>query len=268
MKTKCILFLVLTLLVLGTNAQSIYFRGGLGPAICTAPHMAYQFTSISNGESNEFTVEAKRGGLGNGLPIVVAAGYYFSENFGVEMGIDYFFGFSAKTVDDDHGITSTYKDHGAMLALVPAFVIRINSDKIKPYARLGLMVGVLNSEKYTLETSDNHMAFAIKDYGGIAIGAQAAMGAEFPLSDLVSLFGEVNMDGISWAPKKGKFTEHSTNGTDDLGSMTTKDKTWIYKKTINSTDVITDDDPDQNSLVNYSFAKVGIIFGVKINIGK
>lgn len=268
MKAKSILFLALTVMVLGSQAQSIYVRGGLGPAISTAPHMDYQYTTLYQEFSQQVTTEAKRGGLGNGLPIVVAAGYYFSDNFGVEMGVDYFYGFSVKTVNSTNDITSTYKEHGTMLALVPAFVLRINSDKIKPYARLGLMIGVLNSEKYSLEKSDASRAFTSKDYGGISIGAQAAMGAEFPLSDLISIFGEVNLDGISWAPKKGKYTEHSTNGTDDLGSMTTRDKTWLYEKTINSTDVIPASDPNKKSLINYSFANVGLVFGVKINIGK
>ena len=267
MKTTSILFVLLSVMILGSEAQSIYVRAGFGAAICTAPHMVYQTVNIGSDKAEQ-TTEAKRGGLGSGLPIVAAAGYYFGDNFGVELGVDYFMGFPVKTVNNFNGVTLTYKEHGSMLALVPALVMRINNDKIKPYARLGLMIGVLNSEKYMLTMSNDDEAYTNKDYGGISIGAQAALGAEFPLSDLISLFGEVNLDAISWAPKKGKVLKHSTNGSDDLSDLTTRQRTWLYEKKVDAAVNIPDSDPAKYPLINYSFTNVGLVVGVKINIGK
>jgi len=267
MKTKMFFVLLLTATSFCAQAQSIYVRAGLGAAICTSPQINYQYTDITEG-GTQHTVEAKRGGLGNGLPIFLAAGYYFSDNFGVELGVDYFNGFNSKKVDNDNGVTSTYKEHGSMLAIVPAFVMKLNQDKFKPYARLGIMIGVLNSEKYVLAMSNNSRAYTSKDYGGIAIGAQAALGADIPLGDMFSVFGEVNLDAISWAPKKGKFTKHSSNGTDDLANLTTKDKTWVYEKSYDKAQHIADSEPNKVALTNYSFANVGLVVGVKINIGK
>jgi hypothetical protein len=264
------MMLILSVMSLSVQAQSIYVRAGLGVAICTAPHMLYQSTS-SSGESYP-TVEAKRGGLGTGMPIAAAAGYYFGENFGVELGIDYFLGFSNKTVNTQANQTATNKISGSMLSLVPAFVMKFSLDKLTPYARLGIMIGVLNSAR-TVNTMSGGNTYSMadytaKDYGGIAIGMQAALGAEYPLSDLLSLFGEINLDGISWAPSKGKYKKYTYNGDDELGNMTTKEKTWIYVKKLDESQSIPTSDPDKQLKINYSFANAGLIVGVKINFGK
>ena len=278
MKTTKILLIILTLLTFGAHAQSIYVRAGLGASICTAPHMQYQLTYITN-NGTENTEEAKRGGLGSGLPFVAAAGYYFGEHFGVELGVDYFLGFPNKIVDNTQGSISTRKLSGDMLSLVPAFVMKFDAGKVKPYARLGIIIGVLNSAKTVNVMSGTSSGakllpyfgsgdFTAKDYGGIAIGAQAAVGAELPLNNLLSLFGEVNLNGISWSPAKGKYTKYSENGVDVLGNMTTRDKSWVYVKKLDLTETIPDSDPEKYKKINYSFANVGLIVGVKINFGK
>ena len=268
MKTKTFFILILSAMSLCAQAQSFYVRAGLGAAICTAPHMLYQSTDITTG-GTQYTEEAIRGGLGDGLPIVAAAGYYFGENFGIELGVDYFLGFSHKTVNTYGGSINTVKQSGSMLAVVTAFIMKLNMDKIKPYARLGIMIGVLNSAKTSSElTGSNTESYIVKDYGGIAIGAQAAVGAEFPLSNLFSFFGEVNLDGISWAPKKGKYTKATNNGVDQLGDMKTREKTWVYVKKLDETQTITESDPNKYPSTNYSFANAGLIVGIKINFGK
>jgi hypothetical protein len=208
--------------------------------------------------------------MGDGMPFTVAAGYYLGENFGVELGVDYFLAFSHKTVDTYPDETYTTKRSGSMLSLVPALVMRFTVDKIKPYARLGIIIGVLNSGKDKISDIYSHGDYEKTDkvYGGIAIGAQAALGIEYPLSKLLSLFGEVNLNGISWAPTKGKVTKATDNGVDMLSTMTTKEKTWVYVKKLDETENIPDSDPDKYSTVNYSESNVGLIVGVKINLGK
>ena len=269
MKTKIFFILILSAMSLCAPAQSFYLRAGLGAAVCTAPHLSYQ--------STETSYEAVRTGLGDGIPVVAAAGYYFSSHFGVELGVDYFCGFSHKTVDDEYGLTSTTKYRGSMLALVPAFVIKFDAGKFSPYARLGVMIGVLNSEKMDGKLSgqsdsawvyNGKADYTLKNYGGIAIGAQAAVGVTYPLGKILSFFGEVNMDGISWAPKKGKYTKYSVNGEDKLPGMTTYNKTWVFEKKTEWESSSPSSEPQKFSLINFSFANVGLIVGVKINLGK
>jgi Outer membrane protein beta-barrel domain len=272
MKTKKILILILSGLSFFVQAQSFYVRGGLGGAICSAPHMDYQYSDNDHNGYQE-TIEAKRAGLGDGLPIFAAAGYYFGKNLGVELGVNYFYGLPNKIVNTRAGLSTTSKTTGSMLALLPAFIMKFDLGKCKPYARLGLIIGVLNTAKTVIKTSGSSDTLekvdaTIKYYGGIAIGAQAALGVEYPMSKMLSLFGEVNLNGINWAPKKGKFTQYSVNGVDELGNMQEIVKSWDYEKKIDLGEPFSLDQPGKRESINYSFANVGLIVGVKINFGK
>ena len=269
MKTKTLLVLSFTIVSFCVQAQSFYLRGGIGAALSTSPRISYEF--IQSGDSGMTSqVTSKRVGFANGLPMVIAGGYYFGNNFGIELGVDYFAGFNVKGFDQYYESTSDSKGRGSMLSIVPALVIRINNDKLKPYARLGVMIGVLNkvldfeTSTYTSNTSES----TAKIYGGIAVGAQAAVGAELPLGKLLSLFGEVNFNAISWAPTKGKLLKDNYNGVDQLPNETTKEKTWIYVKNTDSSEIIPDSDPNKYTMINYSFSNVGLIVGVKVNFGK
>jgi hypothetical protein len=254
--------MALILIATVMQGQSVYVRAGLGGAISTSPKIDYE--SGSSG-----TIESKRVGYGNGLPFVVAGGYYFGEHFGLELGVNYLFGFPNKIKSSDNYYTNTEKFSGSMLSVVPAFVMKFDVGRVKPYCRIGLLIGVLNSSNAnainnyisTEETTE-------KIYGGIAIGVQGAIGAELALNKLLSLFGEVNIDGISWAPTKGKYTKYTYNGVDQLSNMTTKQKSWVYVKSFDETQYIPSSDPDKESLVNYSFANAGLIVGVKVHFGK
>ena len=279
MKTKILFILMLSVMSFCAQAQSAYVRVGLGAAICTSPQYVHQNTYITIG-GNQNTTETIKAGQGDGLPIFAAAGYYFGKNFGVELGVDYFQGFNHKTVDNYNGSITTQKLHATMLSIVPALVMRLNLDKVTPYARLGIMIGVLSNGIYVQTMSGSPISekgffndgagadLTEKDYGGIAIGAQAALGTEFKLSKHFSLFGEINLDAINWSPKKGKLTKYSIDGVDKLGTLTTKDKSWVYETKVDYTQTIPDSEPDKWLKENYSFANVGLIVGVKINFGK
>jgi hypothetical protein len=270
MKSKSLFIILLSGVSICAQAQSYYVRAGFGAAISTSPRIGIESTSLSD-SGYLYKEDAKRVGLANGLPIVAAAGYYFGNNFGVELGVDYFAGFNVKPFLYDQVDSWTSKGRGSMLSIVPAIVIRINNDKLKPYARLGVMIGVLN-KVLLFETNNpstsNSESTTSKDYGGIAIGAQAALGTELPLSKLFSLFGEVNFNAISWAPTKGKYIKDTYNGVDQLPDLTTKEKTWIYVKNLDTSQTIPNSDPNKQNLVNYSFSNIGLIVGVKLNFGK
>jgi hypothetical protein len=271
MKTVRILFIGMLLIGMCAQAQKIYIRGGLGIAVTTA---AYYTMDYNHSGSNNI-VTGKKQGIGTGLPFVLAAGYKLNKHFGFELGIDYFYGFSLKSKSTGENYTYETKFNGQMLSIVPAFVISLPLDKIIPYARIGLKLGVLNSlvsKDHRVSTYPQKATTAVeidsksKLYGGIAFGAQAAIGTDYVLSDLISLFGEIQVDGISYAPSHGKYTEYTENGVDKLGSMTEKEKRWNYLKEVDNDKTIPDSDPDEDLKQNYPFGNVGLVIGVKINL--
>jgi len=269
MKTSRILLIGLLLIGMNMQAQKIYIRAGLGAAVSTSADIVRDYTSSSTSS----TMTSKKAGLGTGLPFVLAPGYKFNEHFGVELGINYFYGFTVKAKNESSYSSFEKKYHGQMLSLVPAFIFTFSVDKIHPYARMGLILGVMNSVVYkyhetstpSLKTTANEIDSKSKDYGGIAIGAQAALGADYAISDKISLFGEIQVDGISYTPKHGKYLEYSQNGVDVMGDRTVNQNKWDYKKEIDMTQEIPDDQPDQVSRVNHRFGNVGLIVGVKFN---
>jgi hypothetical protein len=272
MKKSRILIAGLLLIGMSLQAQKIYLRGGLGAAVSTAA----DFTINVNNSSEPGITTSKKQGPGSGLPFVLAAGYNLSKNFSLELGVDYFYGFNCK--QEFSFTTSTYegKWRGQMLSLVPALVMSLPFDKFKPYARLGLKVGVLNS--YVVEHHDVYDSIfkaaaasdvvdsKIKYYGGIAVGVQAAVGTDVVLSDLVSLFGEIQVDGIGYAPKHGKYTGYSENGVDKMDSRTVKQNQWNFVKELDGNKTIPDDQPNEYIKTNIQFGNVGLVIGVKFNL--
>jgi hypothetical protein len=264
MRKSAILILGLLLTGISSQAQNIFVRVGLGCAVSTAADFSSEYTYITSG-SNKLTT--KRTGLGTGVPVVVAAGYKISRYFAIEMGIDYLYGFKSVVENNYQLYTTEYKTRGSMLSIVPAAIITFPMEKIQPYARLGLKVGLLNSktEKYhrTPSPMGQEIASNSKDYGGVAIGVQAAMGTEYSLNHFMSLFGEIQVDGISYSPQHGKYTEYASGGVDILGSMTVKEKEWDYVKEYNTVNSIPGTRPDQVESVNHQFGNVGLLLGIK-----
>jgi hypothetical protein len=162
-----------------------------------------------------------------------------------------------------------------MLSLVPAFVMTFPLDKIHPYARLGLKLGVMNSIvyqhhdiqiSYPEKATETIIDSKNKNYGGIALGVQAAVGTDYDISDKISIFGEVQVDGISYSPKHGKILEYSQDGVDQMGDRTVKENNWDFLKEVDGSKTIPDDQPNESPRVNYHFGNVGLIVGIKYTL--
>jgi hypothetical protein len=274
MKKFAILFFVFLLAGMIAQSQRIYIRGGLGAAVSTSASYVNEY-SYGDPYGSISTVTSKKRGIGTGLPFMMAAGYNLTDNFSLELGIDYFYGFSIKNSAVYLPYVSEVKYYGQMLSIVPAFVMSLPLGKFKPYARLGLKLGILNrviSEGHRVTGSPEKSAYMFevndkaREYGGIAIGVQAAMGTEFLLSKLISLFCEIQVDGISYAPKHGKYVEYLENGVDVLDERTVKKNKWNYLKEVDHTKTIPDDQPNEYNKVNEHFSNVGLVIGVKITL--
>ncbi len=272
---KAIKLIIGCLLLFGfsVQAQNFYLRTGLGIAVTTAADYAHEYDQ-SDGSN---CVKSKKSGLGTGIPITAAAGYSVSDNFSFEMAVNYFRSFARKTKSNYYEYTSDCKKKGNMLSLIPAVVLGgIHIDKFSPYARLGLIVGIINSvtRTYKYEYASTMRDFAMKteykykDYGGVSIGVQAAAGGKFTFTDMFSMFAEIQVNGVSFAPKHGKITEYKEDGVDKLDDMKTKQKEWDYIKDFDQNESIPDDDPDKKKKVNHPFGNVGLVIGVAINFNK
>ena len=258
----------------GIMETGLYFKAGLGISFGTHAEILYQTSTTTVNESSSTTTDAIKARLGTGLPFGIAAGYMFNKNFGAELGIDYFQGFNTKILNTRNGDESKTLISAIHLSVVPSVVAKIQVCNMNPYIRVGLDVSVVNQVN-TRMTGVTYLFRAAqtgkmntRDYGGITLGIKVAAGMEFPLSHLISIFGEIQATQISFSPKHGKVTKYEVEGQDMMSTLTTMESKWDYVKSKNSSDATPPDEPNKALLVTHSMDNVGLVVGVKFNFGE
>jgi hypothetical protein len=263
---RIIMLFAATLIMASASAQTkAYVSLGVGAGISTAR----TYDLYSDGDKI-YPV-----GLGSGFGPVLRAGLFVTDFMAVELGVNYHFGFTKKIEPDvssgvkSSGASALLKYSGSMLQLIPAVVIQPNFDlgNVAPYARIGLIVGVLPSIKTKFEVNDGTdvTAGTLKYTGNVSIGGTAALGCDFSLSEMLAIYAEIYYDAMSYVPTKGKMTAFTLNGEDKLSDMTTSEKEVKFVKDLTGF-TPSDDEPDQELRTSYPFNNVGINVGVKIKL--
>jgi hypothetical protein len=119
-----------------------------------------------------------------------------------------------------------------------------------------------------ITASTTNVVTTFKYSGGIAVGGSTAVGCDYKLNDLLSIYAEIYYDALSYAPTKGKYTKYAQDGTDLLPSLTTRDKEVKFVK--DRTDYLQGSrpsgDPNQQVKNSYPFNSLGLNLGVKIRL--
>ena len=225
---KNLLFVVAIFLATTMSAQ-LYVGAKLGYGLGANKYEAGTIMT-DNSQSIEW------GSMGQGLQLGAKVGYFFSDNLGFELGIDYFM--SAEGVIGDVELTMapgmvysndvTAKSN--QLRLVPQLVMK--SD-MGVYSRFGIIVPVMGKTVVTKKevtpgasttTADVEMEFK----GKFSIGFAGALGYEYALSDNLNLFGELQYTGLTIRGSSSEVTKYSVNGADQLPGMTTIQKETTF----------------------------------------
>lgn len=209
--------------------------------------------------------------LGAGLLGGAGLGYYFTDNLAVELGINYHLGrnFKSEHTENFTKIETEYRGRG--LQLTPCVVITTGRENsIAPYARIGMLVGLLNQVKEVYKTSfvmpiDDPIAPGGEEehtryYGGIGLGAVAALGLDYMISNNLVIFSELQFTSFAYSPGKGELKVSKVGGVDRLPTMEDWEKSWEYTNNIN------DVKPGENNKRirdKFPFGAIGINFGVK-----
>jgi hypothetical protein len=150
-----------------------------------------------------------------------------------------------------------------MFRINPSLIITPGFDKLNPYAKLGMIIGI-GSVKYEYTDNDNGEIEIRKRTlnGGAAFGLSSALGLKYDLSEKLSLFGELNMVNLSYAPTKGEYTEATFNGIDELPGMTTRERNSVFLNKYTYVDPPLDSQPRQELKEKLPFGSVGINVGI------
>jgi opacity protein-like surface antigen len=221
------------------------------------------------------TSEVVKSSFGKGIDFGIAGGYMFNRHVGIELGLNYLLGSKISsgnsTKINGSYIESSYSSR--MLQFKPSIIIAAGMETINPYAKFGLVVG---SGAIYSESTDyfqdplliqNVLTIQKETYdGGLALGFQAGIGISYGLNTSLSLFGEINIVSMSYAPTKSKLTEFNVNGVDQLPNLPLNITEAEYVDTL--TDVET---PDPNApskvLKTYApFSSIGINIGLRYSL--
>ena len=168
-----------------------------------------------------------------------------------------------------------------MLQLVPAILITPGLEKMNPYARLGMIVGILPSitEKYdetstgssggVKATSTDVTATKAKISGGVALGFTAAAGVDYSLSSKLVVYAEMIFNGITYAPTKGKYKTYTVNGQDALAlpsSVTGIRSEWTFEKEYDANAPIPAGSAGKQPKVSANFSNVELNIGIKLKL--
>ena len=248
------------------SAQGGYVSLSAGYAGGTSNEVLGMEYDVSS--ATAFTQKNITGTNGSGIPITLAGGFMFSENIGVELGVNYFMG--SEVISDKtttfFGDESTTSSQGTQIRVLPQLVLSTGSaSSLEVYSKLGLVLPVGGSTEFKVDAISGGMPVNIEGTttGSFSLGYTASAGASFGLSDNLSLFGELQYVGLRMKSDTRTITSYSFNGTDILESFDTDFKETVSVEELNQ-DSNSDDDKPTEVLSNTSnFNSLGFNLGVK-----
>jgi opacity protein-like surface antigen len=275
-KMKKLIFGALSIVALlatqGTMAQDggAYVKFGAGYGFATS--MESRGANSTQNSITSTTSELVNYSLGKGLNFGGAFGYNFNKNIGAEVGVSYLLGGESKTENKFlNGDTRESIISAKMLQIRPTLVISAGMEKVNPYAKFGVL---LSSGKITATRNNTFTGGSgqgIEEFkGGMQLGFQAGLGAEFMITEKLAFFAELNLNSLSYSPKESEITKDETR----IGSVVTNnligddviDIKTVYEDSLTtSTTAPNVNEPDKALKFTIPFGSVGLNVGIKYN---
>jgi opacity protein-like surface antigen len=262
-------------------SQGAYLKLGAGYQISSNPSFGMSTVSNTNSGFTTTTYTTENIGLGKGIHFGGGFGYFFNSNIGAEIGINYLLGGKNEFTEERTNLNmsnffskSNSEIYTRMLFVNPSIVLKIPFSTVSPYARLGLVMGFGHylSERNISTTSGNNTTTEYtknKTSGGMAWGANAAFGVDYPLSNQFGLFGEVCINTINYKPKKTETIEARLNGNDILNTFSTSEKIIEYEDKyteVESNNPANPNEPSKFGRINLPLSNLSFQVGIRIRI--
>jgi hypothetical protein len=260
-------------MTLGSASAQFNLSVSAGYGIGSPGHVLGTSTTSSTSSYSEKNIY---GTLGNGIQANLTPGYMFGEHFGIELGLNGFFG-SKTTIDEATVSTGDYKhtQSSTQFRISPAFIIKSGGERISVYARTGLVLPLLGSVKSEIVNNTNPLApsvMELKTSGKVSLGYTGAVGLNVHFGKKFGFFAEVGANSLRVKSKKTELTKYTVNGNDVLGSVSTygKETKYVDELTNSSNNATTNPSgtnansakEDLRQVANFSnfFIQVGIKF--------
>jgi hypothetical protein len=193
------------------------------------------------------TYEIVSGSFGEGVNFTGAFGYDFCSNLGLELELIYKlsteYEISLEDGNAPYNHNRTWK--GSFFAFAPTFVVNAPMNKIKVFAKLGLLIP-LPALEIDIEYNDGTSETGVFS-GGLDFGLTGGAGVLVPLSSTINFLVEIDFISYSWKPGEIELTYY--DGTTE---------------TIQLQDEYTSDDENTQGAIFIPFSNVGLNVGVQI----
>ena len=196
-----------------------YVRATLGYHLGVSGDVLGTSTNVSSTGST--TVSNNVGTAGGGLAFGLAGGYFFNENIGIDLEAYYLLGSKTRASSTTAPNFESYNDiYTRQIRIAPALVLRASGEKIRPYARVGLLLPVGGKtvseefEKVTAGTAGYENKKMTEVRGRLSLGFTGAFGAEYSLNEKMSLFAELNYAGVRVNANTAEITEDMRTNSD------------------------------------------------------
>jgi len=277
MKTKNIKTLILLITVYFISkpltAQYAYFHLGGGYGLPSSPINSEGLSNLTV-DASTVTREQVKLSLGKGVNLNGAFGYMFNDNFGAELGVNYLMSSDweyKSTINNGPNASETEVNtiDASMTRINPMFILQTESSAITPYAKLGMLIG-FGSIKSTFRSTEisfgNEFKFEAESKlsGGIGIGFNAALGANFEIGDNMYIFGELAIVNMSYSPANGELTKYIVNGSDNLSKLDMSDKKVEFVDSYEQSGTSPSTEPAKVLTEKYPFGSIGLNIGFKM----
>lgn len=273
---KKLILPVLAVMTLGTASAQFNLGISVGYGLGSPGHVLGTNTTTTASSYNEENIY---GTLGSGIQANLTPGYMFGDHFGVELGLNGFFG-SKTTIDEATVPTGTYEhiQSSSQFRISPAIVIKSGGEKVSAYARGGLVLPLMGSVQSEINNSTNPSAITeveLKTTGKVSLGYTGAVGLNVHFGQKFGFFAEVGANSLRVKSKETEITKYNFNGSDVLGTMDTYDKETVYVDELTNSSNNTSTNPtgtNQNSAKEdlrqvANFSNFFIQVGFKITFG-
>ncbi len=204
---KLALSILVLFVITFSNAysQSVYVKLGGGYGLGLATDVITSSAGFTNWEM-------KYGTYGEGINFQAGFGYNITPNIAVELDGSYTMGRKFEGSFNDMTPIINFKNYANTISILPSVIIRTCMKDIKPYARIGMVIGI--PTKYTEETQTGTGARTgskiYKETGNLALGFQGAGGVNFKVAKQLEIFAEIFGIGMSYGPGKRENTQNYT----------------------------------------------------------
>jgi len=237
------LFFFLILFFLSSVSFAQYYvklEGGYNLSL-NSMNIGYNVT----GSAGNYSYEAVYGSFGQGVNFTGAFGYDFCSNLGLELGFIYKLSTEFEMKNQDQNGTLTDSWNGSFFGFAPTFVVNVPLEKIKPFAKIGLLIALPASE---LKTTNNNGDTQTGTFsGGVDFGLTGGAGVLVPINTRINFIAELVFVSFTWKPDEVEVTYFDGE-----------------TQTIKLEDDFKSDDENTQGSIFIPFSNVGLNVGVQI----